>query len=727
MFESVAGSFQIPLSLGGSTEPERIMGEGVSPSYFLMLGATTLRGRFFTDGEDREDANHPHVVLSEGLWERRFGAEPAIIGQDILVNEVASTVVGVASGQGLTGDTDMWFPLEATPQLVARIGRGRFDQRGSRWLSAVGRLKPGVSAEALDAWMAREAERLRADYPRVMDRRGVLALPLEEQLFGDVQQTAGILMMAVGFVMLIACANLANLLLARGVAREREIALRIAIGATRGRVVRQLLTESLVLAFLGGAFGVVLALWSKDALRGLTVFEQLPGYVELGIDARTLGFAVVLCIVTAFVFGTAPAIAASRSQPGSTLKGKSGRAAGGTGWLSPGRGLLVSVQVALAMLLTVASGLMLRSLSKQLDIDPGFRSDGVYTLRVQLPARRYDREAALGFSRQLEERLSALPGVSSVAMGSDIPLVDGYSALIAIIEDWLSDRPDDNVRAYHHAVSPGFFSTLDVELSAGRDFSWFDNQDAPLVVVVSRKMAERAWPGENPLGKRLSFGCSDGPWRTVVGIVENVRYRDLVADTVANPDDPDLYSPLAQRPTRNLGIVVEASGTSMNLESVRNEIRAMDPAIPVFAVQAMVDVLDEELALPRFASSLHGLFGGVALLLAAGGLYGLLAHLVAQRSREIGIQMALGASGGRISRRIVGQGLTLAAVGILFGLVASVAFGSFLESRLFEVSGTDPWTLVSCALLLVAVAIVASYLPARRATRLDPVLALRQQ
>ena len=435
VFDSVAGSFQIPLNLGGSSEPERIMGEGVSPSYFSMLGALTLRGRFFTDEDDRGDANHPNVVLSQALWERRFGADPALIGQDILVSEIASTIVGVASGQGLTGDTELWFPLETTPQLVGRVGRGRFEQRGARWLSAVGRLKPDVSYEALDAWMARETERLRADYPRVMDQRGVLALPLEEQLFGDVQQTAKILMIAVGFVMLIACANLASLLLARGVAREREIALRIAIGATRGRVVRQLLTESLVLAFLGGAVGVVLALWSKDVLRGLSVFGQLPGYVELGIDAQTLGFAALLCIVTAFVFGTAPAIAAARSQPGSTLKGMRGRSAGGSRWLSPGRGLLVSVQVALAMLLTVASGLMLRSLSKQLDIDPGFRSDGVYTLRVQLPARRYDRDAALGFSRQLEEKIGALRGVSSVAMGSDIPLVDGYSALIARIED----------------------------------------------------------------------------------------------------------------------------------------------------------------------------------------------------------------------------------------------------------------------------------------------------
>ncbi len=435
VFASVAGSFQIPLNLGGSTEPEHIMGEGVSSSYFSMLGATTLRGRFFTDEDDRGDVNHPNVVLSENLWKRRFGAEPAILGQDILINEVASTVVGLASGQGLTGDTDLWFPLETTPQLVARIKRGRFDQRGARWLSAVGRLKPDVSAEALDAWMVRENERLRADYPRVMERRGVLALPLEEQLFGDVQQTATIIMIAVGFVMLIACGNLANLLLARGVAREREIALRIAIGATCGRVVRQLLTESLVLAFLGGACGVMLALWFADVLLRLSVFEQLPAYIELSIDARTLGFAVLLCIVTAFVFGSASAIAAARSQPGSTLKGMRGGAAGGNRWLSPGRGLLVSVQVALAMLLTVASGLMLHSLSKQLDIDPGFRSDGIYTLHVQLPARRYDSDAALGFSRQLEEKVGALPGVRSVAMSTDVPLVDGYSARSARIED----------------------------------------------------------------------------------------------------------------------------------------------------------------------------------------------------------------------------------------------------------------------------------------------------
>ena len=281
--------------------------------------------------------------------------------------------------------------------------------------------------------------------------------------------------------------------------------------------------------------------------------------------------------------------------------------------------------------------------------------------------------------------------------------------------------------AYHHAVSPGFFSTLDIDLSAGRDFSWFDNREAPRVVVVNRKMAERSWPGENPLGKRISFSGSDGPWRSVVGVVEDIRYRNLVADTVSTPDDPDVYSPLAQEPTRNLGIVIDASGTTVSLESVRAEIRAMDAAIPVYAVRAMADVLDEQLALPRFAASLLGLFGGVALLLAAGGLYGLLAHLVAQRSREIGIQMALGATGAQISRRIVRQGLVLSGAGILFGLAASVAFGRFLESRLFEVSGTDPWTLATSGLLLLAVAIVASYLPARRATRLDPVVALRQQ
>ena len=274
-----------------------------------------------------------------------------------------------------------------------------------------------------------------------------------------------------------------------------------------------------------------------------------------------------------------------------------------------------------------------------------------------------------------------------MAMSSDVPLVDGYSARSTRIEDWLSDRPDDTVRAYHHAVSPGFFSTLDIDLSAGRDFSWFDNREAPRVVVVSRKMAERSWPGENPLGKRISFSGSDGPWRSIVGVVEDIRYRNLVADTVSTSDDPDVYSPLAQEPTRNLGIVIDASGTTVSLESVRAEIRAMDAAIPVYAVRAMADVLDEQLALPRFAASLLGLFGGVALLLAAGGLYGLLAHLVAQRSREIGIQMALGATGAQISRRIVRQGLVLSGAGILFGLAASVAFGRFLESRLFEVSG----------------------------------------
>ena len=712
VFSEVAGLVGLPVNLGSVSggEPERVRAEAVTASYFRLLDVELQRGRVFESGE-----RTAVVVLSTSLWERRFGRDPDIVGERILINEVTATVLGVAEG-GLTGDAELWLPLEAVPEILPRIRRSRFEQRGARWLDAVGRLAPDVTLSGVDAWMATETARLRRDHPRVMEDRGVLAVPLEDELFGDIQRTTTLLMAAVGLVLLIACANLTSLLLARGVERQQDIALRFALGATRWHVMRPLLAEALILAALGGAFGLVAAWWGHGLWKTIGYFEALPAYVTFSVDGRTIAFAAALSLVTAAAFGVAPAIASARQSLSRTLKRGVGT-----------RPALVAVQVALAVLLTVASGLLMRSLTRQLAIDPGFRTESVYALRVQLPAGRYDGDASVAYTRALEERLEGAPGVRAVALATDVPLVDGYSALIARTEDAVRRGEDDRIRAYHHEVSPGFFRTFAIALTGGRDFTSFDDADAPLVAVVSEKFAARAWPNESALGKRVSIQGSDGPWRTIVGIVDDIRYRSLVSNPVENPDDPDIYLPLAQLPSRNLGIVLELETAGASLESVRGEIRALDPAIPVFAVQEMTDVLDAELALPRLGSSLLGGFGVLALALAALGLYGLLSQLVAQRSRDIGIRLALGARASHVVWGVLRRGMTMVLCGLGAGLVASLAAGRFLQSHLYEIEASDPSTLAACSVVLLVVAAAASYLPAKRATRIDPIRTLRQE
>lgn len=724
VFDDVAGIYRTQVNLTGDAEPERVVAELVSPAYFRLLDATSLRGRLLLGEDDLASTNVPAVVLSESLWRRRFGAEPSIVGEDVFVNEIAATVVGVTSSAGLSGDAELFLPLRGGAAVEARLTDRRYESRGNRWLDAIGRTRPEVSPEVLSAWMERETERLRVEHGRVMERRGVLALPLDEQLFGDVQRTALLLMAAVGMVLLIACANLANLLLARSVSRKREMALRRAIGATSFQLARQLLTESLLLSFLGGTAGVLLALWAKDGLRNVALFEQLPAYVALRLDGGTLAFAAVLSVLTALLFGGGPALATVRTELARTLRGErppSARA------ILPGRELLVAGQVGLALALTVVSGLLLQSLAHELEIDPGFRSENLYTLRVQLP-ERYEREAAVRFAQEIEERLGAVAGIEAVALGSDLPLVDGYSAFNVRTEDGVREDPEDSFRVYHHEVTPSFFRTLGIDLRAGRVFSEVDRSDAPLVMVVSEKLAETAWPGEPveaAVGKRVVIGSPENPFRTVVGVVADVRYRDLVVDPVVNPDDPDVYLPLAQAPSRELGVVVGASGpTSGLLEPVRRELQALDPAIPIFQVRGMEEIVASELALSRFAGVLLTAFGAVALALAGLGLYGLLAHLVAERSRDLGIRMALGASAGDVVGLVLRRGLGLVVAGCAAGLAASLAFGRFLESFLYEVSPMDAGTLALASLLLVVVALVASYLPARRASRVSPVTLL---
>lgn len=728
VFESVAGINRFTANVSGDTdsEPQRVLAESVSPNYFELLRLSPKMGRTFTPEEDGFDRLDLPVVISEQMWRTRFGAVPDVLGSAIRVNEVRGQVIGVLDGGGVQGDVDLWLPLKTTPLVVARVRASRYENRGTRWLDAVGRLKPGVAWDDVSQFMELETTRLQQDFPEDMPDRGVLAVRLEEQLFGDVQGTTLALMISVGLVMLIACGNLANLLLAQAVQRKREVALRLALGATRRRIIRQLLTESVLLGLLGGAVGLVLALWTQDLLQSLSLFEQLPTYLTFGLDPTTLGFTGLLSLVTACLFGVAPAAVAASEELSLAVKGSSSAPHSLLSSVN-GRSLLVSAQIALALVLTVAAGLMFHSLRRQLLIDPGFVSEDLLTMRIQLPATRYDGDGAFRFGRELSSRLESLPGIHAAAISTDIPLVDGYSAFGITIEDRLTTAPGEQTRVYHHEVSPAYFSTLGVALVAGRDFNWFDTGEAPGVVIVSEKMARVGWPAENPLGKRVNLGGPKGDWLAVVGVVADIRYRDLVHDPASNPDDPDIYLPLSQAPSRSLGLVMSSS-TSVEavVRGAREQLHQLDAAIPLFGVSEMTDVVAAEVALSRWSSWLLGLFGGLALLLAALGIYGLLSHLVAQRTRDIGIRMALGAKRSDIRRQVVRQGFMMSLVGVLGGTLLSLGLGRYLESLLFEVSAGDLQTLIASGVLLTSVALATSYIAARRATELDPVRALKQ-
>ncbi|HXV62866.1 MAG TPA: ABC transporter permease, partial [Vicinamibacteria bacterium] len=718
VLEDVAGVYRVSVNLTGEDEPERIVAEMVSPSYFRLLGLSPSRGRLFTEEEDRLDVRHGTAVVSEALWRRRFGADPEIVGSEIAINEVSSTIIGIVAGEGIGGGVALWVPLESAALFDPGLGAAWFENRGVRWLNVIGRLRVDTSPAKLDQFMRQETSRLRDEFPDVMNRRGVLALPVEKQLLGDVQNTASALMLAVVLVLLVACANLASLLIARAADRRREMELRLAVGASRGQITRQLLTESLVLAALGGAAGLLFALWAEDVLSGVSLFEELPSYITLRLGAKTIGFTAAMTLLTALVFGGALAAATARATRANTLHARA------TARWGRGHRLLVATQIGVALSLSIASALVLRNLEKALHIDPGFSAKDVLAFRVDLPATRYDGERAAVFARGLHSRIGSIAGVRSVALSTDVPLVDGYSALGLRIEERVASDPDERLRVYHHEVSPQFFSTLGIPLLLGRDFSWQDREGTPPVAIVTQRMADKTWPRENPIGKRVGTGGSENPWRTVVGVVGDIRYRNLVLDPVANPDDPDVFFPLAQMPRRELGVVLALNEPSFDtaLAAVRRELRALDPGVPGHGILSMSDVVSNELALSKLGATLLSAFGAVAIALAALGVYGLLAQLVAARAFEIGIRIAVGARAPDIVRHVMVQGIRLVGWGALMGVFTSFALSRYVESLLVEISVTDPVAYAVGVGVLLALAGVACYLPARKAARVDPVV-----
>ena len=715
-FETMAAIRGWGGALTGSGEPTLVRGLAVSHDMFEMLGVVPALGREFAAEEDVP--NGPRVVvLSHGFWQQQFGGDPGIVGRTIQLSDQPWEVVGVLPA-------DFRFP-EGSPQLFRpiQIDPSSGCGRGCWSIRVLGRLEPGVTLEQAHADVSAIARRIAEEYPQTNAKTDAWLRPLREQLVGDVRPALYALLGAVGFVLLIACVNIANLLLARGAAREREVAVRTALGAGRARLVRQLLTESVVLALVGGLLGLLLAVWGVDALRA-AVPEGLRARYTIEIDARVIGFTIALTVLASLVFGLGPAIQASRADLASTMK-ESGRGASGGVASRHVRSALVVAEMALALMLLAGAGLLVRSFLELQRVDPGFEPRRLLLAYVNLPRSRYQNaEATTTFFADLEERVRRHPAVRGAALSTEVPLQGGDGD----IGPWPADRPDPGPNQipslWIRRVSPAYLPTMGIRLVQGRGFTAEDRQGGARVVILNTVAAERYWPGENAVGRQLRLnGASDTTVATVVGVVEGVRFDGLEA-----PLKMEGYFPFAQFPGPGATLVVRTAGDpAAATPALRAEVAQIDPLLPLGTIETMEDRMRDSLMLPTLYMRLFAIFAAAALLLAAIGTYGVIAFAVVQRTREIGIRVALGASRAEVLRMVVGYGGRLAAIGIAIGVVAALAMSRVLRSLLFGVSATDPATFAGVAALLALVAVLASWLPARRAARIDPTVAMRAE
>ncbi|HEX8190085.1 MAG TPA: ABC transporter permease [Pyrinomonadaceae bacterium] len=716
VFEDIAAYTEGTYTLVGGGEPEQIRGAGVSSGLFEILGVAPALGRAISPEEDRP-GSETVVVLGHGLWQRRFGSEPGIVGRTISVNNRPHTVVGVMPpGFKFPEVADLWVPLALDTQRWTRNDHG---------LGAIARLKPGVSLGHAAAEMEAIALRVEEQNPVTNEGLSVGVTDLRAGLVGGYRQSILILLGVVGFVLLIACVNVANLLLARASSRRREVSIRVALGAGRWRIFRQLITESLVLSAAGGALGLILALWGLQLLL-TAVPVELPFWMKFDLDGRVLAFTAAVSLLTGVVFGAAPALQASKVDLNATLK-EGGRSDGHAGaGMRRLRSLLVVGEVALSLVLLVGAGLMMRSFLRLQQVDVGVNPDHVLTMTVPLPSAKYrELERRSAIFQQLVGRVRALPGVREVGAVSNLPLSGSLWGRSLTVEGRPVLSVGEAPMINHCVVAPGYFRAMGIPLLTGRDFAEADAQDATKVTVVDERLARTFWPGESPLGKRVRFGPpeSNEPWHTVVGVVGEVRHERPDAATRMS-----VYIPHQQAPVRQMTLAVRTGGDPAGLAAaVRSQVRELDPDQPVTDVRTMEEVLTSAIWQPRLHAILFGVFAAVALALASVGIYGVMSYAVTQRTHEIGIRIALGAGPRDIVRLVVGHGLALTLVGVALGAASAFALTRVMTSLLFEVSAADPATFAANVALLTAVSLVACYIPARRATRVDPLVALRYE
>jgi putative ABC transport system permease protein len=716
-FEDMAAVDGMSLTLTGGDEPERLRCALVSASLFSVLRVRPSLGRSFDEGDDRAGAT-PVVILSHGLWQRRFGSDPEILGEAITLSRTSYNVIGVMpSGftmpNGLTGGPgfDLWLPVTPTAHKRPRTHH-RYE--------AYARLKPGVTLQEARQELSAIAAGLEATYPDSNKGKGVKIEHLRELVVRDSRSVLLIMLGAVGFVLLIACANVANLMLARATTRRKEIAVRASLGASRRRIIQQLLIESLLLAFIGGSAGLLIALWGSDVFVSMRP-AGIPRLSAAGIDGRVLGFTATISLLTGILFGLAPALHASKPDLVASLKETVASSTAGSDTTRL-RSLLVVSEVALAVVLLIGAGLMLKSFLRLQGVDTGMETENLLTFQLSLPQTDYPKEEqARAFYERLIERLGSAPGVESVAAVNILPLGGGFSC-DSFARD---DRPVPQGQepcAEYRSISSGYFRSMGIELLSGRAFSERDRVEAPAVAMINEAFAREFFPGEDPLGRRITSDTGKRVSREIVGVVRDIKHFGL--DSEARPE---LYVPYTQDPWPRAMTIVLRTGAdpSSLMAGVRAEVSALDKDLPVLNVRTMEQLVERSVSTSRFRAYLIGLFAALALILSSLGIYGVMSYAAGQRTHEIGIRMALGAGRRDILTLVLGQGVALTMIGIGIGVAASLGLTRVLQSMLFEVSATDPYTFAGVSILLFLVAVLACLLPARRAMNVDPTTALR--
>jgi predicted permease len=718
--EGLAAQDETMMTLSGVGGAKRIHVETVSAAYFPLLRVTAAAGRTFSADEDAVPQQSPVAVLADGFWRREFGGDPQVVGRTITLDGQSFKVTGVmpAGFRGLSDRADIWIPF------VMSDSADVLNERGNRGFQVLARLRKGVTVDAAQAELTTICRRLQLAYPDTNEQRGVEVSPLDVELLGNFRPALRLLMVAVGFVLLIACANVANLLLARSEARQREIAVRTAIGADWSRLLRQMLTESAVLTAIAAVAGLALAEVALTALFRIAPIS-FPSFVRPHVNLRVGGFAVLVCTVCAVLVGMAPAVHGRVSRLAEALKDSARGSTGHRGQRL--RRTLIVIEVALAVVLLVGAGLMIRTVEHLEAIDPGFNPSQVLTARVSIPrveSNESETPAPLAVSaRVLLERVRALPGVTAASLVSDPPLSGLSSAVFYVAEGQPATNAQQRPRAYVHRVSPDFFATLQIPVKSGRPFVERDERPGADAVIVSENVATRFWPGQNAIGKRIKLGGLDSrsPWLSIIGVVGEVKYRGLPENPTR---DPDIYFPFLDRAQQVSLVLRTAVDPSSLVAPVRQVIRQINPGVPVFAVTTMRDAVADQTAQSRFTTWLMGAFAGVALLLASVGIYGVMSYLVVQRTHELGIRMALGATQWEIVRLVVGGGARLIVTGIAIGGIASLLLARVSASLLYGVTVRDSATLIAVGVLAV-VGLAACYLPAIRAARIEPLTALR--
>jgi predicted permease len=719
----------VPLSLSRSGANERVWGFEVSGNYFDVLGVNAIKGRTFHQQEDIKPLENPVAVLSYEAWQKRFGGDPNVVGNDVLLNNHQFKIIGIApagfKGTELVYTPEIWLP--SSMMQWVEPGADWLEDRNTRNFFAVGRLKPGVSARQAEVSLNLLAQQLAKEYPDTNEGQTVKIVPpgfILPDLRGAVVSFTWVLMAAVALVLVVTCTNLAGLMLARATDRRREIAIRLAMGANRMRLIRQLLTESVLLSVVGGVAGVLLALWIIDLLLAFKPPIDFPLAMDINVDWRVLLFSLFVSLLAGMIFGLAPALQATRPGLSQALRETSAQGGAARTRL---RSVLVVAQIAISLVVLIAAGLVVRTLQQLQTMNPGFDASNALTMSFDLGLQGYDDQRGQQFYRQLTERVQALPGVKSATVSGYIPLSLNYNSRNVFIEGQPAERGENVPTAMNAAAGPRYFETMRTPVLQGREFNDQDQAKTERVVVVNETFVRRLMPNvtssAEAVGKRIAFANASGPFLRIVGVVQDGKYFSITEDPRAF-----VWTPLSQDYWSNGILIARTEGNPESLlGAVRKEVQAIDPNLPLFDVKTLTEHMRFALFPPRIAATVLGVFGLVALLLSAIGIYGITSYTVAQRTHEIGIRLALGAQLSDVLKLVLSHGLKLTLIGAAIGLVGAYLATRAITSVLYGVSATDPFTFVFVSLLLIGVALLACYVPSRRATKVDPLVALRNE